>query len=161
MDLVTFTMPVALRMRITVEQLDGRPSPCWRVRTTRVDGYATFGDRREFFSNGQPSHGEIYTHRLVWQWHHGQPVPEGLDVDHVCRTRNCVNPEHLEAVTRSTNLLRRPPHVRHRKPLGETCKRGHRWADWGRLNTKGSLVCRLCTRISNRRRGATRRTRAA
>lgn len=34
------------------------------------------------------------------------PVPEGLEVDHVCRVRHCVNPEHLEAITRSENHRR-------------------------------------------------------
>ena len=34
------------------------------------------------------------------------PVPEGLDLDHLCRVRHCVNPAHLEPVTRSENLRR-------------------------------------------------------
>lgn len=34
------------------------------------------------------------------------PVPKGLEVDHICRVRHCVNPEHLEATTRSENHRR-------------------------------------------------------
>lgn len=34
------------------------------------------------------------------------PIPEGYDVDHLCSVRNCVNPDHLEAVTRTENIQR-------------------------------------------------------
>ena len=44
-------------------------------------------------------------HRLTYEWAVG-PIPEGLTIDHLCRVRNCVNPEHLEAVTQSENTRR-------------------------------------------------------
>jgi hypothetical protein len=44
-------------------------------------------------------------HRVVYELHKGA-VPEGLDLDHLCRSRWCVNPEHLEPVTRKENLNR-------------------------------------------------------
>ena len=40
----------------------------------------------------------LKAHRLVWEWHHG-PIPDGLQVDHLCRNRACLNPDHLEPVT--------------------------------------------------------------
>jgi hypothetical protein len=49
----------------------------------------------------------LYAHRVAYQWAHG-PIPQGLDLDHLCRVRACVNPDHLEAVNRRTNLLRSP-----------------------------------------------------
>jgi hypothetical protein len=44
-------------------------------------------------------------HRWAYE-HFVGPVPDGLDLDHLCRNRRCVNPDHLEPVTTSTNLLR-------------------------------------------------------
>jgi hypothetical protein len=44
-------------------------------------------------------------HRFSYQLLVG-PVPDGLDLDHLCRVRHCVNPDHLEPVTRSENLRR-------------------------------------------------------
>lgn len=44
-------------------------------------------------------------HRYVYENEVG-PVPEGLDLDHLCRVITCVNPSHLEPVTRSENLIR-------------------------------------------------------
>lgn len=44
-------------------------------------------------------------HRWSYEYHVG-PIPDGLDLDHLCRNRACVYPEHLEPVTTSANLLR-------------------------------------------------------
>ena len=49
-------------------------------------------------------------HRWYWEQEHG-PVPEGLELDHLCRNRACVRPDHLEPVTRTENT-RRGAHAR-------------------------------------------------
>lgn len=46
-------------------------------------------------------------HRAVYQERVG-PIPEGLQLDHLCRVRNCVNPDHLEPVTHTENMRRSP-----------------------------------------------------
>jgi hypothetical protein len=45
-------------------------------------------------------------HRFSYELHHG-PIPEGLEVGHLCHNRCCVNPDHLEAMTRQKNLAMR------------------------------------------------------
>jgi hypothetical protein len=44
-------------------------------------------------------------HRYYYEQRYG-PIPEVLQLDHLCRVRHCVNPDHLEAVTATTNLRR-------------------------------------------------------
>ena len=46
-----------------------------------------------------------YAHRLVFSLANG-PVPDGLELDHLCRNHSCVNPAHLEAVPHGVNVLR-------------------------------------------------------
>lgn len=63
-------------------------------------------DRYPQFAYGPADEREhVYSHRKAYEDLVG-PIPEGLDLDHLCRVRNCVNPEHLEPVTRSENILR-------------------------------------------------------
>jgi hypothetical protein len=51
-------------------------------------------------------------HVTVYERYVG-PVPEGLELDHLCKNRLCVNPDHLEPVTRSENLRRKFPPMEH------------------------------------------------
>lgn len=64
-------------------------------------------------------------HRVAYELLAG-PVPDGLDLDHLCRTRACVNPAHLEPVTRRVNLLRgetlAAAHAAGRDCGAESCK---------------------------------------
>ncbi|MBI2934658.1 MAG: HNH endonuclease [Chloroflexi bacterium] len=83
-------------------------------------------------------------HAFSYRLHIG-PVPDGLCIDHLCRTHLCVNPAHLEAVRPRTNTLRgeSPSAIRHR---ASHCMRGHPYTP---ENTyiyakTGWRICRIC-----------------
>lgn len=71
-------------------------SGCWIFTGAKTNGYGfvAAADRRM-----------AYPHRVMYEVLVG-PIPEGLDIDHLCRVRACCNPHHLEPVTRQVNLLR-------------------------------------------------------
>ena len=93
--------------------------------------------------NGQ----RTLAHRAFWIFERG-PVPRGLDLDHLCRNRRCINPDHLEPVTRSVNL-RRGFEAR-------GCINGHPFSKEGfsiirRSNGTTERRCKICQRNSNER----------
>lgn len=102
-------------------------------------------------------------HRVVYE-HVNGPIPDGLQIDHLCRVRNCVNPMHLEAVTSRTNTLRGfgPSALNATKTH---CHRGHPFTPENtRIKGPGWRMCRACQRVQNaasRKRRAARRRQAA
>lgn len=52
---------------------------------------------------GYGRHGRFYAHRFAFELHAGRPIKEGLQIDHVCHERACINPAHLRAVTNKQN----------------------------------------------------------
>lgn len=81
------------------------------------------------------------------------PIPAGLHIDHLCGTRDCVNPDHLEAVTKRENNLRSssPAALNARKTH---CKRGHEFNDANTAHYQGRRTCRTCVNDAARRRRA-------
>lgn len=96
------------------------------------------------------------------------PLPAGLEIDHLCRVRHCVNPEHLEAVTRSENMRRAPltDALRARRRAGARaagaatgarnvakthCPQGHAYDEANTYTTPtGGRACRECQRTHSR-----------
>lgn len=73
------------------------------------------------------------------------PIPEGLQIDHLCRVRACVNPSHLEPVTASENNRRgfSPSSINARKTH---CKYGHEFTPENVAIYAGVRQCRICNR---------------
>lgn len=113
---------------------------CWLwTGATASHGYGHFWDGRVF----------ILAHRysLVIAQRLTDP---SLHVDHLCRNRICVRPEHLELVTQGENNIRALPYRR----IREHCRRGHAFAQTGFINSNGYRECREC--ITERRRARAR-----
>ena len=69
---------------------------CWQwIGAIDDSGYGEFGLNKKI----------VYAHRYSWELEHG-PIPEGLQIDHLCRNRACVNPVHMELVTTQENTRR-------------------------------------------------------
>jgi hypothetical protein len=89
----------------------------------------------------------VYVHRFTFERAKGK-IPDGLEIDHLCRVRACCNPDHLEAVTHLENVRRgfSPPTFNSQK---EVCHLGHN--DWY-LNPSGGRQCRVCRREIDKKR---------
>lgn len=90
----------------------------------------------------------VYAHRVSYETHVG-PIPPGLEIDHLCRVRNCVNPEHLEPVTRRVNVQRGiGPALLGRLNANKThCSNGHPFdAANTYLRPTGGRSCKACQR---------------
>lgn len=89
-------------------------------------------------------------HRVAYEMAYG-PIPDGLDLDHLCRNRACVRPTHLDPVTRQVNLLR-----------GETvpaalvsrteCRHGHKFTPENTYMWRNARYCVTCRKAASLRR---------
>ena len=114
----------------------------WLLQPNKQTGYGEFWyDKKRYLA-----------HRLSYELEKG-PIPEGLQIDHICRVRSCINPDHLRCVTIKENVLCGVGPAA--QNLVKThCKYGHEFTlENTRYAAKyGNRICRECTRIDNRRR---------
>lgn len=85
-------------------------------------------------------------HRASWELHVG-PIPSGLVIDHKCRVRSCVNPDHLRVTTIGDNVrCGEGPTGQHLRATH--CIRGHAFdeANTYRYKKTGWRMCRTCQR---------------
>lgn len=81
-------------------------------------------------------------HRLSYELFIGD-IPNGKELDHLCKNRSCVNPDHLEPVTHKENIRRGSTgkHQNHHNKFKTQCPRGHNYSG---VNKKGSRICKIC-----------------
>ncbi len=109
-------------------------SDCWLWT-----GQITWRGYARFFIDGR----KCAAHRWIYEYVHGPILPD-LTIDHLCRVRRCVNPLHLEMVTRTENILRGEG-VTAQNARKRTCIRGHPFT---RTDYRGFRVCIICRRMN-------------
>lgn len=125
------------RIMVSVRQTE---TGCWQwLKSLTKDGYAS-----KMLVSGVHRR----AHHVVYEYFIG-PIPGGLELDHLCRNRACVNPAHLEPVTHAENNRR--AHVL------ERCPRGHDYSYVSAGRRGRQKVCRTCAGENQRRSRARRR----
>ena len=128
---------------------------CW-LWTGPIDRYG-YG-KLTVHRDGNRHH--LIAHRVAYQ-ESVEPIPPGLVIDHLCRVRACVNPDHLEPVTNRVNLLRGKTHAA-LNAAKTHCGEGHEFTPENTyVDRSGSRECRACRRRRKqdwRRRHATAAT---
>ena len=112
---------------------------CWVWLGGTGQGYGKFAVKQNTCKT-------VRSHRFSYELIKG-PIPKHLIIDHLCRNKLCVNPDHLEAVTCRENTMRGigPAAINSRKTH---CKRGHAFDKQNTyINKKNQRICRTCNRV--------------
>lgn len=116
------------------------PAGCWPWMAARKDGYGAFSTRTSKVGRA---------HLISYQQLVGR-VPDGLELDHLCRNRACVNPLHLEPVTHRVNA-RRGDAGAYLK-IRDRCVHGHEYTEENTYSRAGGRrECRACIYERNRK----------
>ena len=129
-------LPAEDRFLLKVRKIE---TGCWLWLGALSDGYGTFG------INGRTR----YAHRFAYEYFRDL-IPDGTELDHLCRVPQCVNPYHLEPVNHTTNCIRgnggqhfsARTHCNHGHPFNETNTL---------IRTEGGRRCRECRRAISKR----------
>lgn len=106
---------------------------CWQWRSpNKTTGYGEFHWHYQRY----------LAHRFSYQ-HHIGPIPDGMQIDHLCRNRGCVNPKHLRVVTLAQNVLAGSGITAQNKRK-TSCKNGHAYTDANTYKHNGKRSCRVC-----------------
>jgi hypothetical protein len=114
-----------------------RDGECWMWKGNVKHGYGKYGGR--------------VAHRVIYELLIGA-IPLGRELDHLCRRPLCVNPLHLEPVTRVENIARRMS--AHRGGRTDRCVNGHPYNAENTRMRGGTRICRVCQRAATARHRA-------
>lgn len=117
----------------------GLPNECWPWEGTTNNGYG------QVTMPGR----QVAAHRLSYQAWIG-PIPEGLDIHHVCHNKLCVNPAHLEALPHKDHTRQHLTNPLTQNFLKTHCLRGHELSGYNVYVINGSRNCRECNNRRNR-----------
>lgn len=107
---------------------------CWLWKKSKDScGYG------QFYLNGKVRR----SHRISYELYKGE-IPQGLQLDHLCRVRHCCNPEHLEVVTNQENSVRGLGGY-HNK-IKTHCPRGHEYSGNNLRVYRNYRHCRTCAK---------------
>ena len=140
-------MPRGVRYATDAERILSRivvdENGCWLWQ-----GYVS----RQGYGQMKVDHRHWKAHRFAYVVWRG-PIAEGLEIDHLCRVRRCVNPDHLEPVTHRENVRRGDLSLANaRRHLAKThCVHGHSYGN-AIVRPNGARQCRECKRQHDRRR---------
>lgn len=123
--------------RFTAKYVEGSAVECWPwLASVNGEGYGWFRD------------GKVRNaHRVAYE-HFVGPIPAGMDVDHLCRNTGCVNPAHLQPVSRRENILRGIG-VTAQNARKTRCKRGHPLSGDNLLLDSRGRACRACRALTH------------
>lgn len=123
-----------------------RESGCWLW--TGAVGTGTGYGRFRMGSRVDDTVRTEQAHRVSYELHVG-PIPDGLHLDHLCRVRRCVNPDHLEPVTQAENNRRGVSPIAAFVDATH-CIHGHEFTPENTYRTDKGRYCRACRRRRNR-----------
>lgn len=122
-------LPERIAQKIALE------GECWAWTGAHIRG--GYGQVR---FDGKPQS----AHRVVYELLVG-PIPNGLEIDHLCRNRSCVNPAHLEPVTHDENMARSA------RATQTHCVHGHPLTDDNIYQEGKARKCRVCRKARGER----------
>ena len=132
---MTRKIPFLERMNSHTSTSD--PDACW-----------LWGGYRDRYGYGRVR--GVLAHRISYTLFVGE-IPAGLQLDHLCRNRSCINPRHLEPVTARENTLRGLTGAA-RNALKTHCPQGHPYDEANTVrDSNGARRCRTCRRARYRR----------
>lgn len=120
-------------------------SVCWEWEGAR--------DRLGYGRVSAKTYGGPMAHKVIYEVLVG-PVPNGLELDHLCSNPPCYNPAHLEPVTHAENVRRAARRITH-------CPQGHKYTDENTKIRRGKRECRVCVQEGRRRYRETHRAELA